>query len=876
MPDRSDLQVEDARRLLRAILSRRDFVQAGLVASVGALGLQACSSGGPAATSGTPPPQGTIPVGSSPVTGTVVLPAGSTLSLSTLSLNAMGQSVPLISATAFAVGVSPNTPTLAMVTDASGNGIMAGFLDPTLAGSQSITPRSTGVAQAWFALGGPFLPGNLKSQVLALLNADPVMDALGSVVAQRIAATPLAIVNGDAQIAAALTAAVNTLTAGASESGPHSARLMDDPPTLVITPAFDQGGVSVLSDNTIIGVDLANSYRRPVKVYVYETQTTTGGVATDISPAKLVAGPIDIGEPFALTSAAASARALLGLSAPFKAFTINPIPLALDGASDQTTFEVVIIGPSATGVAPAFFSAPRYATAVTVWNAAIEVLFAQTYYCDFMYGALLELSGFGSIVPNSPNLVAAGVNTRAFASFPFSGSGRTLLPTPIAKWVPDLDKSINDCLASQDLCNQFIAVAPTIMANVEALALKQVNKVDWRASLQTATNFFSKLGTAFSNYHPGATFQKAFDNLSLADAGSLWSVVVAKQKVNIAPVSPSVQAGQQVTLTAVLAPDLTSTYEFDWTQSSANSTLSAVGESNTGTAINTGKTAVNLIVPAGETGPIAVNVVVYDVANGKHTLVARADASVDVLLGATISPPLPILSRGDNQTFTVAVAAQLQPGAQYLWTLAGSAGSIGAVNFVTTTVPTLVYHANQKGTDTLTVQVLDASNRLLAKVSATINVDPDPFIQFIVAGTWGVDAAPANGSYAFTDFEGGRVSPAAPGVDAIIFTYDNTVESNGVILPIVVPTGSALHVGQTFTKFVTGPPIIGAGQFQLTVMVKLNDPDNSLQVAPGNSGTLTITAVSTLSDGSVVVSYSFFVGNSTGGIINGSGVGKFR
>ena len=714
------------------------------------------------------------------------------------------------------------------------------------------------------------MPGNIKSLALALLNADPSMDTLGNVVAQRIAASPLAMVNGDPQIAAALAAAVATLSAGGSLIGPRDAHLMGEPPTLVITPAFDQGGVNVRSDNAIIGIDIANSYRRPVKAYVYETRTMTGSTPTDIVPAKLVAGPFDIGEPIALTTTGAAVRSFLASTAPFKSFTINPIPLALDGTSDQTTFEVVIIGPSATGVAPDFFSAPRYATAVPVWNSAIDAMFALTYYCDFMYGAMLELTGFASTLPNSPNLVAAGLTTKGFHPLPFAGSGRSALPTPIGNLVPGLNKSLNDVLASQDLINQYLTVAPSIMATVEAMALQQVNKVDWRASLQTATNFFSKLGGAFSNYHAGASFNKAFQNLSAADAGYLWTVVVAKQQVTIAPINPSVQGGQQVTLTAVLGPALTSTYEFDWTQSSR---LSAVGEANSGVAINTGKTSVNLIVPEGETGPIAVHLAVYDVANGKHTLVAIGDSSVDVLKTATITPATPILSRGDNQTFTVTVAAPLQPGAQYLWTLTGNAGSIGALNFVTTTVPTLVYHANQKGTDTLGVQVLDASNRLIAKVSATINVDPDPFIAFVVGGFWAPSTAPANGAYSFTDFTGTRQAGTSS-LDALLSDFDQTAKADGVTLVLVVPTGGGLTTGQTFTKVQQGQPT--AGQFVLSLSVNLSDPANSTVGAPGDSGSLTLTTVTRLADGTYVGQYSFSISNGTGGTISGNGAGRWK
>jgi hypothetical protein len=861
-------------------LSRREVV--GLLSSV-AMGLVGCGGGSPTSPGITtpPPPPPEPPAGLSSVAGTVSLPSGSALSVSSLSLKVMGQTVALGSAATFTVGVSPSAPTMAMVTDANGNGVVAAFLDSTLAGSQTITPRSTGVVLTWFALGGPFLPGNLKSQVLALLNSDPAMDTLGAVLAQRITAAPLAIVNGDAQVSAALAAAVTVLTSGAGGGASAGARLSQDgePPTVTITPPVDQGGVSVRLDNSIVGVDITNSYQRPVKAFVYETQTKTNGTPTDISPAKLVVGPIDLGEPNALT-AIGGIRALLTNSAlPFKAYTIDPIPLALDGLSDETTYEVVVIGPSSTGVIPAFFGFPRYASAVAGWNGLIDDMFGRVYYVDLVYAALLELSGFGSVLPSSPNLVAAGANTKKFAGFPFSGSGVSGLPSAVAPFSQALSNSLTAILADQSLCAQYQGVAPTIMDKVQAAVLQQVNTVDWQASLKTATSFLPKVATAFSTYQGNGSINKLFKTLASADAGLLWAAVLDKQGVIITPPSPSVISGEQVPLTAVLAPDLTSTYEFDWTQSSSTATLSAVGENNVGQAINTLQTTVNLVTSPTDVPPIApivVSVVVYDVAHGQRALVARTSTTVDVLLKASITPFAPFLSHGNQQAFLVTYAGSLPAGVQYLWTLQGTSGSIGALSFVTTTAPSITYTAQQKGVDTLQVQIVDASNRLLAKTSTPINVDAAPSIQLVVGGNWNVATTPANGSYGFTDFQGAR-SPSqfGTGLDELIFVYDLAADNTvGVGLGLFVPTGQAFSAGETFSKILTGQPAT-AGTFQVTLSQNLNDVENSIQHTPAGTGSCRIDGLSQLIDGTFVAQYSFTIDNGAGGLITGSGVGQW-
>ncbi|MGH7594334.1 MAG: hypothetical protein ACRELE_10860, partial [Gemmatimonadales bacterium] len=319
-------------------LTRRQvlILFANMVAASGGISVLGCSSGTPTGSNPPPPPNTGTNTSLPQVNGTVVLPSGSTLSTNTLTLQSMGQRIPLPSA-AFGIGVSPNSPSLALVTDTHGNGIMAGFLDVTGAIPPAITPHSTGVVLSWFALGGPFVPANLKAQLLSLLDADPTMSTLGGVMASRIAADPLAVVNGDAQIATALNTALDALNNGATSTiSPESLR-DDPPPTIKVSPTVAQGGVSVRLDNAIVGVDIANTYRRPVQVYVYEVQTKTligtSEVPTDISPAKLVAGPFDMGEPTAFT-ALGGLLAFLAQPAPFKSVTLGPIGLGLDGTSD--------------------------------------------------------------------------------------------------------------------------------------------------------------------------------------------------------------------------------------------------------------------------------------------------------------------------------------------------------------------------------------------------------------------------------------------------------------------------------------------------------------------------------------------------------------
>ncbi len=811
---------------------------------------------------GPPPPP---PTGLTTVSGTLTVPSGSSFSPTALTVAGMGRSTAPTSAGSFSLGVSPIAPTLAIARDANGNGIMAGFLDPAT-GAAAITPRSTGVALAWFAMGGPFLPAPAKSQALALLTADSRLDALGTVIGQRIAANPKAVVDGDAQIASALGALLDALVPPAAITAPE-AQLGDNAPQIIIAPITEQGGVALRTDGVVTGIDLSNSFRRPVKVYVYEVRKSTNGVATDIVPAKLVAGPLSMDEPLNLTPVG-GISALLNGAKPFDAFTIGPIELALDGTSDETTFEVVVIGPSANGVTPAFFGAARYASQVADWNAAVGDMFLRTYFIDTVYAYVLELSGFASLLPTLPSLVPAASNLRNALGNPFP-------PLPSGPPLPSNGVGLRNNLKNIEQQMQFITdgydefknVGPLSLDSVGAAAMNQINKVDWQASLRTGSNFVAKLASPFSGAKANGALSRLFSNLADADRGVMWTVTLSKAKATINPPSPLVDAGGIVALTLALSSDLTSTYDYEWSQNGTGSELSASDAPAAG-SITTKQKSVNLSAMPDQTGEIVVQVAVYDIATpGRRVLVTRASTKVRILQRSTISPSPKALFRGNQQVFTVAAVGTLPAGAKYVWNVVGQAGTIGSVGQVTTTVPSINYTAVNKGDDQLKVQITDASGLLLSRSTAVINVDPSSFFECTIAGFWDRERTPANGRYFYGDMTAQRSLAPESGLDWLTIICniapDDTI---GVFLGIFVPTNHVFAAGQTFTRIQT-PNAPTARSFNMFLSVDQNDVENSNQRTPEGTGTLTLTSINNRSDGKKEGLFSFTLSNGSGTII---------
>lgn len=806
------------------------------------------------------------------MSGSISLPAGSSLAPQMLSLEVMGQKVTPSAAGAFSVSVAQDAPTMAVVSDATGTGIMAAMLDPRT-GAVTVTPRTTAVTLAWYAMGGPFLPATAKSQALAMLAADPHMDAIGTVIAQRIAANPHAIVDGDPQVASALTAALDALVPATIQQpapvGTNALRV--SAPAVVVSPPTDQGGVTVRADGTIVGIDLANRYRRPVSVYVYEVQKTENGTTTDILPARLVIGPLSMDEPMAFT-AIGGLLSLLSSSTPFDPVTLGPLPLALDGASEVTIFEVVVIGPSANGVIPWFFGAARYAPHVAGWNAAIEQMFARTYFVDVIYALMLEASGFASLLPTAPSLVSAGPNTRAIVGWPWTGTAGTMPAIP--QDAEDLSQAfhvLETLIHGGNIHDAYFDTSPSLMSTVNAAALRLVNRVDWEASLRRGTDFVAKLASPFSGFKANGALGKLFKNLSDADRGVLWTVTVSKASVTILPPDPTGEPGKPLGLSTMLSADLTGTYEYDWTQGSAGGTMSASDAQGT-TTLTTRSTSITLTPGGQQTTPFIVSVAVVDIsAPGRRPLVATASVQVLMLLKAVITPSTVALLRSQQQAFTVAVTGgTLPPGVKYRWHVVGQAGTIG-VGTVTTQNPAITYTAVTKGNDTLHVQVLDANDQLIARATADITVDPDSLMEFTISGSWDRQRTPANGHYAYGDVEAQRAPAPAPNLDwlAIVANLAGPDQSIGALISIFVPPSWVFAAGQTFPR-VVGVGVPQPGTFQLTLAVDQNDVENSQQWAPAGSGTLQMVSVQLGGDNKWHGQVSFSIDNGSGMIVGSS------
>jgi hypothetical protein len=326
------------------VLSR--FTALALGASVA---LVSCSGGGGAApivpspvTS--PGPSGGAGIAS--ITGTIQLPAGSRLAVSSLRVsNSLGQ-VRVSMGGGFTVPAFGG-PQLAQVTDANGTPVMEGFLS---ASEPAIDAHTTAEALVYFAGGFFLLPSDLQQTAYGKIAGAPGFPAVEAAVTADIAAG-----NGFATTGAALAAFVASLNAsGTAPRAPGGAA----PADLLVDPSGAQSGITVLNA-TPVDVNFRNTLRRMALAYVDQVSygMTNGGsvtivpaVRTDVVPPAI---PIDasLNPASAWTALAACAVPCIPASTPLKSFNGTIVDLLYGNSAFAEVATPDLTLPSVAGAA---------------------------------------------------------------------------------------------------------------------------------------------------------------------------------------------------------------------------------------------------------------------------------------------------------------------------------------------------------------------------------------------------------------------------------------------------------------------------------------------------------------------------------------------
>ena len=898
MSSRSPEQVEASRRLLHALLDRRDFINwsAAVVAAASGLPLSACG-GGDGTTSNPnpppPPPPPTYPDAFPVANGTVTLPSGSTLKPADLMVDVGTQVVAISSGGSFTVGVPPSGPSLALLTDGSGTGVLMAMFQA--GGTQAINAQTTAVTMLYYATGAYLLPTAALAQVLTLLANDPATAALATTIAQSVAADPHAIINNAAPLGPAVRQALTAMLGSAQSSVASSGKGAGDPasdtvPTLMlITPSAPQNGVGVDQDAAAANLLISNTKRRGCKVYVYEITTQTGNVVTDVNPAVRVAGPIDLAstENLSLFTSLKDFTTFFHGTSPWSPVNLAPLPLSLrPSTADKTIYQVIVLASSwkvltLDAQEPSFFRDAHFVNEVPDWRSDAKELYYATVFGDILLPTLCFFAGIGAIAASRAVIASVVAQAAAAKSATFTRILTQLEAGSLGELKTGIQSVVNDVFSS-DISRQFWKpMVRQIIGQAEQKALDAESDVlassRWAKGARMFQSVFAPIFAA-GIILDGIDFAAVIYDTFNSDIGASWIVDLLRQKLDLKPQDARITPGERVNFTVTPPANLTGTFVYEWTESSLFAVLSAVGEANVGKAITTSKLAVDLQTTGSDSNPISVLVIGYDTSKTPRQEIGRAGTTVNFLYPAEILPSNAALEPGDHRVFSVLVTGQLPPNTVYKWTVSGTAGSIGG-GTVTTSVPQIDVSAGSvPGNGLLHVDVVDSAGVRWAKADVGFTVNGPPSITFTIAGAWDPSKQPPNGVY---NYPGGNdvrtASPGGGGNDAIFFAYDLAGPDGdiGVLLTMLVPTGSLIHKDQSFTKYQSGTFV--AGEFQLTLSNNQQHPDdpNATQFAPVGTGTLKFDDVNQLINGTWVVKYSFAITNAGGGTIVGSGSARF-
>jgi hypothetical protein len=630
-------------------MQRRAFAMGslGFAASFSSLGLLGCGGGGDYQT--VAPPSASSGTTLVKVAATVALPAGFSAAMTSLRAGNILGTQAVAADGSFQAQVIPGTPSLVYVQDASGNVVLAGFVDPSLP-ANTVNAVSSAVALLYFGMDAYGVPSANRSLLLQLLAAHPATAALAAVVAARLAADPQALVDTDAQIVSALKTAVAAIVTSpngtaatatvSSARGARAGRLAASPlaaaaPLLVSAqPTGLVGGTEVIVDTTVNGFAAVNHFRRFDRIYVYQSATSVRDgsgtlVRTPVDPVLAFAGPIDLPSTQQLSLFTALGDLFSGTS-PWSPVTSASIPLTLAAGADATDYDIVVLGSSASQSEPAFFSLPQYANVVTTWRTDAQTLWWKLWAIDGLLAVIADAAGVASIVSSSAALDAAAAQLAAITDAAWLAVRAQVLAGDFG--AASL-AALRVAAASDIVSGQLQAALSSIVANVDAAAATALSAASFQATVGLFLRSIVSIGTVALGALGTIDMGAAIKDASFSNQGDLWTATVLKPTVSVNPPSSNVDPGTRVTLTASLPTSILGTVVYDWNQTGTFATLSSSSGIVGNQLSKIPDNVVDLVTSPSDQGTITVTVTAYQVNGTTYAEIGKGQATVTLATG---------------------------------------------------------------------------------------------------------------------------------------------------------------------------------------------------------------------------------------------------
>ncbi len=341
------------------------------------------------------------PAGTLKLSGSLDLPGGHGLDLSTLSATTPLGSYPLAADGRFTGATFTGAATEVGIEDADGKLL---FLAVSNGGKVDVSLTSTAAALLYYGIGAMWLPAEQQDQVRKLLAGRPELTAIATELRRQLLAGGNGVSAPDAGMLAALDAAHASLFAGAelsTLSSPSLCRARLAPlgasdTSIIIEPASaTQAGVQVLHNPTGAGVVAQNSLRRPAALLAYEVAWEDADrVSTPVDPPVLVER-VEVPATGQLELLHALIDVVTG-DAPWRPELSAPMNLAGHLGASRTHYELILLGPTGTDAEWPIMDDTRFTSFHDDWDDVISDKSVELF-LDNLLMPLMEMYGMGRL-----------------------------------------------------------------------------------------------------------------------------------------------------------------------------------------------------------------------------------------------------------------------------------------------------------------------------------------------------------------------------------------------------------------------------------------------------------------------------------------------
>ncbi len=699
------------------------------------------------------------------------LPAGSSVSLSGLTVATSAGQAPVGASGGFSARQIGSGVALVSVADGAGRPVLCGFLDAGLRGTPTINARSTAVALLFNALQAFTLPRDSWARAIELISSNAATDTLAEVAARRIAANPHAAVDGDTELMTALFAAVDAInppalpqaaralrsappvgapTRAASVGVTVARRSEPDVAPITVEPSDAQSGVRVLQNTAGNGIVVTNRYRRHIAYYVYRTEWQDSSDAWhSITPWELVApGNGDLGYVPAVSGFSGVIGSLLDVATgeiPYSEVSGPPVLLSVAPTdAKKTRYRVFVVGPSFKGVEleaamPADLTSEVVRTELRVAHAnACAVTFVFEYGLPILLQFVSAENIRGALsLEKKPALAADIVRLFTqyypqFGGYVASGNYKSATAT-LAKAVAE------NSILRKALIKKLIAAGLFVDA-IESIGAAWTSALV--APIEIVDRFLATVDLGIVTGH-----------LATSDLFVQWAATATRPNIRIQPDPAAVTSGLDTPLTCYGVAGVSGTKEYQWSTAGAHGHLED-GSGHSGTSFTSSQQIVRYVADAAakDGDEDTVSVKAYLKSGTKLQELGSASSSVfivDVQRDVFLWPQQ--LECWQNATMGVSVSVEPEyfGTLEYDWTCTNSAGELRnssgqAAPFTTTGKYDAAYHSGSgTGTDTVSVTVWrkgSGGKRIpIGTKSGTIRVkDPNAQVRILsfIASDW--------------------------------------------------------------------------------------------------------------------------------------------